>query len=113
MIEGLFNLVRIVSAYFATCSSRSRTRPCRRSSLYPVIGSGFAPDVALFAAAAIVAGVAAAPSSAASSPFRRNGTGAMPPAAMRMNVNLPSAMTARTQSSTSGHSACVRLIARL
>ena len=45
------------------------------------------------------------PCKAASDAMRRSGTGAMPPAAMRMNWNVPSETTARAQTSTSGHSA--------
>ena len=46
-------------------------------------------------------------------PTRRSGTGAIPPAAMRMNWNAPPETTARAHTSTSGHSAWLRLMARL
>ena len=59
---------------------------------------------------AILAGL---PCNAASAAASRSGTGAMPPAARRTNWNVPSLITARAQISTSGHSAWVRLIARL
>jgi hypothetical protein len=44
--------------YIASRSSRSCTRPLKRSSLYPVIGNGLAPAVACRAALAIVPGFA-------------------------------------------------------
>jgi len=68
---------------------------------------------ACVAALATVAAFAGFPCSVASTAARRSGTGAMPPAVRRMNWNVPSLTTARAQISTSGHSAWVRLMARL
>ena len=65
------------------------------------------------AALAMFAAFAGLPCSAASTAASRSGTGAMPPAVRRMNWNVPSLITARAQTSTSGHSAWVRLMARL
>ena len=45
---------------------QSCTTPLSRSSLYPVIGNGFAPDVACFAATAMLRALAGVPCNTAS-----------------------------------------------
>ena len=77
---------------------RSCTTPLSRSSLYPVIGNGFAPACrAVLRQRQSFAALAGLPCNAASTPTSRSGTGAMPPAVRRMNWNVPSVITARAQ----------------
>jgi hypothetical protein len=90
--------------YPETRSNTSRTSPLNRSSLYPVIGNGLAPVLACFAASAMFAAFAGLPFKTASDAESRSGIGAIPPAVMRMNWKLPPVTTARTHTSTSGHS---------
>ena len=85
-------------------SEQTKLVKCHRKRLAPIFDC--------VAARETVVVVAAAPCIADSTAERRRGTGAIPPAVTRTNARCPVETTARATSSTSGHSAWVRLIAR-